>query len=48
MDKIVICKQCGKPEYWGEMIVCREDVLAGIVTKQTGRTRIIAYIHGMI
>lgn len=19
MDKIVICKQCGKPEYWGEM-----------------------------
>lgn len=19
MDKIVICKQCGNPEYWGEM-----------------------------
>ena len=19
MDKIVICKQCGRPEYWGEM-----------------------------
>lgn len=46
MDKIVICKQCGKPEYWGgnEMAVGKMYLQELLQSKLAGRESLLIYM----